>query len=190
MKRLLLSCLLLLANGGGLLRAQTPAATNDVIVIEARSFDYNQQTGLAVWTGNVRVVDSQMKLTCEELTGKFGGAPGKTNDAATASAAPASPISGGRIESFLAEREVVMISLKDQSRATGAKAVYNAATDLVELTGNPMLQSPQGKMWADVITLDRGSNKLAGRGNIRMEIRGGAFAKTNSVVLPTPGSLK
>jgi lipopolysaccharide export system protein LptA len=180
-------CLLFLVACPGAIRAQEAAATtNSVIEVKSEGFEFSQLSGVAVWSGNVRVTDPQMNLTCGVLTGKSAPEPAKAPGANGAKETPRTPgdalnvpILGGKIESLVAEKNVVIINKRDKTRATGEKAVFNAAADTVELTGNPALQTPQGKMWADVIVLDRGNGKLRGVGNFRMEIDSELLTKTN-----------
>jgi lipopolysaccharide export system protein LptA len=120
----------------------------------------------AFYRGNVRARDPQMNLDCERLTVKL-------------------PTSGGRIDSILAEENVVIELLDDKgqkTRAKGARAVYTstvtagATNDVVELTGDarsgpPTLETEQGTLTGDVVLLDRATGRLQARGNVKMKLR-------------------
>ncbi len=132
--------------------AKTDAAKTNDIVIVAHEFLYDGKSGLAVYTGDVRAEDAQMVLTCGVLTAKFA-------------------VAGSEMESIVAEKSVVLINKLDQTRGQGDKAVYTAATDVVELTGSPTLETTQGTLVADVVVLDRRQNKLHATGHVRMKLK-------------------
>src|SRR5258706_10667095 len=80
------------------------------------------------------------------------------------------PERGGRIGSVVAERKVVidLVDEKGQAiHATGDKAVYTFKTaetgtnEVIELTGNPMLETVQGTLTGTLITYDRVTGKLS-----------------------------
>jgi len=118
--------------------------------ITSDSVDFDLKTRTAVYRGHVRVDDSKMTLTCEVLTAKV-------------------PESGGKIDSIVAEQNVVIdtTDAKGQpNRATGDKVVYtysvaNSVTnETVELTGNPRLEAPQGALTGDTIVWDKANNRV------------------------------
>ncbi|HMP81656.1 MAG TPA: LptA/OstA family protein [Verrucomicrobiota bacterium] len=122
--------------------------------------DFDLGTHVAVYRGNVRVDDPQMRLWCDLLT-------------ATA------PAAGGRIESIIAETNVILIATDDKgetNRATGDKLVYTykvtdgVTNELAVLTGNPMIEKPDVTISGDVIEWDRANNKLLVK-NQRMVFR-------------------
>ena len=142
------------------------AKTND-IVIDSHDFVYEGKSGLAVFTGDVRAEDAQMVLTCGVLTAKFA-------------------VAGSEMESIVAEKSVVLINKLDQTRGQGDKAVYTAATDVVELTGSPTLETTQGTLVADVVVLDRRQNKLHATGHVRMKLRPEALKQPGLLAPKTP----
>lgn len=139
------------------LNAQTnssvPTATNkeqQPTQVFSDSVDIDLKAHVAVYRGHVRVDSPQMKMTCETMTATV-------------------PEAGGKIENIVAEQNVVvdMTDEKGQpSHAAGEKMVYtykvtNSVTnELVELTGNPRLESAQGTLTGDLIVWDRINNKL------------------------------
>jgi len=98
---------------------------------------------LCVISGNVRATEGSTTLTCDSLSILFRSS--ETNAAGLASL-PATTGSGMDLQSITAEGNVV---IKDEKgHATGDKAVYDQATDLLTLTGSrnlPTLKSADGK---------------------------------------------
>jgi hypothetical protein len=66
------------------------------------------------------------------------------------------------VRELIAERDVVITS--DDSTAKGQRATYTATNSLVELTGEPTLETPRFKVdQADAILYDRASGKFSMR---------------------------
>ena len=125
--------------------------------IDSDSADFDMNARRAVYRGNVRVSDPEMKLTCALLIADL-------------------PQSGGRVNRIVAETNVVIDSTDNKGQTThvtGDKAVYiynvqNGVTnETVTLTGNPQprVENAQGTMMADVITWDRAKNSYQFSGN-------------------------
>ena len=159
--------------------------------IESSSFEFDREKGVAIYKGNVQVRDSEMDLLCEEMLVRFGSSTNRfiATNAPPTTNAPARPMLGigGRIESIIALRSVVIVNKKDKSRATGQKAVYNAATDIIELTGGPaVLETEQGTVQGEIIEMDRRNNKLSVK-RARMDIIQNPTKTTNDA---PPGKAK
>ena len=162
MKKICLIALLTLA-GGVLLHAQTNAAPKPPRAptrIDSERADFDLAGRHAVYRGNVRVDDPQMKLTCEELTADL-------------------PQTGGHINHLVALTNVVMdfVDNKGQTNhATGDKAVYDynvvngVTNETVTLTGNAKVESAQGWMTGEPIVWDRANNSIHAE-NQRMILR-------------------
>jgi lipopolysaccharide transport protein LptA len=134
--------------------------------ITSDSVDFDLKTRMAVYRGHVRVDDSLMKLTCEVLTATV-------------------PESGGRIESIVAEQNVVIDAIDAKghtNRASGDKVVYtckvegSVTNEVIELIGNPRLEAPQGTLTGDLIVWDKANNRVRAT-NQKMMFRTGG---TNS----------
>jgi lipopolysaccharide transport protein LptA len=118
--------------------------------ISSDMVNFDLKTRVAIYSGNVRVDDPRMKLSCEILT-------------ATA------PQDGGRIESIVAQTNVV-IDMVDENgetnHATGEKLVYtfnvvNGVTnETARLTINPRIEKPDFTATGDAILWNRGQNQL------------------------------
>lgn len=171
-------------------QARTPAkaavkaaGTNEVLIIDSDSLEYAPTNGLAIFTGHVHVDDAEMTIDCEVLTVTFArtGARASSGTGAAVSPGGLSAVAGGKIDTIVAERKVVIVNRNDGMRATGTKAVYSASTDIVELTGDPVVQQPQGILEADVVILDRASNRLLARGReskpVRMQLNPDAMKR-------------
>lgn len=170
MKYASLLCLLCLA--AHCPAAEKPAAGKTVteIDIKADSFDYDQKSGVALYSGKVFVSDPQMQLRCETMRVVL-------------------PAGGGKIDTIVAEQDVVidLVDPKGQkSHATGGKAVYLSQTDTVELTGDPKIETDQGTLTADLVLLNRGEGKLQARGKVKMLLRPGALPKPGNTTSAKP----
>jgi lipopolysaccharide export system protein LptA len=128
------------------------------IYSDSAVFDGSRHT--VTYSGNVRVSDPDMKLTCAQLVADL-------------------PESGGRPTRIVAETNVVIDSTDSKGQTThvtGDKAVYvyNVQTGMtnetVTLTGNPQpqVENAQGTMVADVIVWDRASNSYRFSGNYHL----------------------
>jgi lipopolysaccharide export system protein LptA len=115
--------------------------------------------GMALYIGDVRVIDPQMKLDCDWLKADLPkNEPGQTN----------------RPNHIVARTNVVIDFVNtngDKIHALGRQAVYdyrvaNAATnEILELTGTPRVYLTNGWMSADMFVMDRATGKLRGSGN-------------------------
>src|SRR5271154_5890557 len=136
------------------LRAQTNVSTvpppRAPTLINSASADFDLTARRAVYRGNVRVDDPQMKLTCEELTADL-------------------PQTGGHIDHLVALTNVVMDSVDDKGQtnhATSDKAVYDynvvsgVTNETVTLTGNAKVENAQGWLTGEPIIWDRANNHI------------------------------
>jgi lipopolysaccharide export system protein LptA len=125
------------------------------IYSDSADFDGNGHT--ATYRGNVRVIASDIKLTCALLIADL-------------------PASGGRLSHVVAETNVV-IDGKDSKgqtvHVTSPKAVYDynvqngVTNETVTLTGSPQprVEDARGTQAADVIVWDRANNSYRFTGN-------------------------
>ena len=194
MKKICFIALLALA-GGWILRAQTNAPNTNAVAeilalvttnapapqpqppraptrIDSDSADFDLNGHKAIYRGNVRVDDPQMKLTCEQLTADL-------------------PQSGGHIDHLVALTNVVMDSVDDKGQtkhATSDKAVYDykvtggVTNETVTLTGNAKVEDAQGWLTGEPIVWDRANNSMHAE-NQKMQFRQNiatALVNTNS----------
>ena len=133
-----------------LISTNSPKSTNEVSFgqrkteIFSDSGQFDLKNHVMVYVDKVRVLDPQMKLTCEIMTVNL----------------PES----GRPDKIVAERNVIIDGVDNQGKpihATGDKAVYtyrvvNSVTnETVVLSGNPRVQQLDNWMTGDEITWDR-----------------------------------
>ena len=146
-------------------RAQdtAPAASKPAsppINVTADRFEFDAKKGFVIHSGNVKVTDGDMKISCGLLTVKL----------------PAEGTS--RVESIVAEQSVVLE--QSGSRATAEKAIYTftvtptATNDMIELRGNPVLETPEVTIRGDVLIYDRVQERFLATGNIRTTFRPGS----------------
>jgi lipopolysaccharide transport protein LptA len=172
-------CLILLPVmiGGLALRAQTdtnaaPKPTRGPTRIYSDSADFDMAGHKAVYHGDVRVEDPQMKLVCALLTAYL-------------------PPAGGRPSRIVAETNVV-IDFTDErgqtNHASSDKAIYiyeiqNGATnETVTLTGNAKVENVQGWLTGEPIIWNRANDSITAT-NQQMIYRqnlDGVKAETNS----------
>jgi lipopolysaccharide export system protein LptA len=115
----------------------------------------------ARFNGKVRIDHPRMKWTCEKMTAFL-------------------PPAGEKNQRIVAEQGVVFDLSESESQpdrkvhGTGEKVVYTysvtsgATNDVVEMTGNPVLQTAQGTFENKVIILDRAHNTLNAPGKYRI----------------------
>ena len=158
------------------LPAQTGGITNfsDIHIFSDQA-EFDLESNVAIYRGNVRVEEARMKLTCDLLTAKL-------------------PQRGGRIESIVAEQNV-KFDLTDEKGQTvhgrGDKAVYtyqvseSGTNEVMELMGNPVLETVQGDLTGDVITYDRTTGRFRAT-NQRTVVRADQTGDTNALPLLKP----
>ena len=162
-----------------------PPASKQVkkTIITGEQFIFNPLKNMAIYEGDVVIIDPQMDLLCDKLTIHF--APKKK---ASKPAPPSRPIPkkeesptkpssagnkdpmlapmiglGGNIDTIIAEGDVEIINKKDKTRAVGGHAVYTAKTEVLVLTDNPKLFTKQGVLLARLIEYNRRTGELLAR---------------------------
>lgn len=124
-------------------------ATNVETQITSHSVDFDLKSREAFYHGNVRVTDPRVSLTCERLTVTI-------------------PTEGTRVDKIVAEDKVVLLIPEKgiTNRATADKATYTyvirdgRTNEVLELTGSPAIETPQGTLTGDPITWDRTANVI------------------------------
>ena len=207
---LLLSLLSLSASPGWAAQTNLLSATNQNLLITARTLSYDHTAGIAIYKGDVRVEDPEMIMNCGLMTVRLQLAPkpGATNSGAplvpapatnaarsalgTNTAALAKPVwefDSRKINSVDAEQDVVIFLKKDKSKASGDKAVFTSGTGKMELTGNSYIETENGYLVGDVIIWDRNANTLNAT-NPRTVLRSDFKGRTNRVAQPVPAGNK
>jgi len=133
-----------------LLHAQTNAVPRAQTLITSHSADFDMNTRTAIYRGDVRVDEPQMKLSCEWLKATL-------------------PESGGRINHIVCETNVVIDYVDEKGETnhiTSDKAVYdfnveNSVTnETITFTGNPKIENAQSIVTAEPIVWDRANGKF------------------------------
>ena len=135
-------------------------------------FKYSLKLGQAVYTDNVAVVDPQIDIFTDKMTVIFAKKKPKGRSVAKdrvpvgvgkkkepAALKPLGGI-GGNVDRIICEGRVIIVNKKDKATATGDRAVYTAATELVVITGNARLKNEQGILLGKVIEYDRRTGDL------------------------------
>ena len=165
-------------------KLEVPQKKSQKTVITGDSFIFNPVKKIAIYNGNVVVIDPGMDLLCDKLTVYFAdkkktpkklGAPPlpppkpKKDPAKTEgeviekpSVAPMIGL-GGDIDRIIAEGDVEIINKKDKTRAEGGYAVYLAATEVLVLTINPRLYTRQGILSGRIIEYNRATGELSAK---------------------------
>jgi lipopolysaccharide export system protein LptA len=73
----------------------------------------------------------------------------------------------GGVVNVVAEQDVIME--QEDVVASGKKAVFDTATQLLELTGYPVAKMPRGTLYADKMIWDRKANVFKGVSNFRID---------------------
>jgi len=79
--------------------------------------------------------------------------------------------------------EITFRDPKIEGKGKGLAAVYAGETDVLELTGNPVLSTQYGQAWGDVVTLDHANTTLKATGNWKLQLNAEAL---NKAVKPAP----
>src|SRR5438552_10404124 len=181
--------------------------TGTPIEISAEEFEFapdNADTSRnrATYRGHVLVTDpGRMRLSCETLTGKM---PAGANPMESVVAergveleihqSPRDGWARGDRAVYTASNGKVVVTRDDgveitfrdpkiEGKGKGLAAVYAGETDVLELTGNPVLSTQYGQAWGDVVTLDHANTTLKATGNWKLQLNAEAL---NKAVKPAP----
>lgn len=145
--------------------------------VSADNFIYKLIKGEAVYEGEVVVVDSQIDIFADKMTVIFvKGKPKETekpklvdnppaNGKKEKPAAALAPLGGigGNIDRIICEGNVIIVNKRDRATATGSKAVYTAADELMVVTGNAKLRTKAGVLSGKVIEYNRRTGDLTAK---------------------------
>ncbi len=163
--------LLFVAGHYGMSAAEPVPAKTVKTIITGEYFTFNPLKHVAVYTGDVVVIDPQMDLLCDKLTIHFAD---KKKDPVKPQTPPAPVVRkkptvppmvglGGNINKIIAEGDVEIINKKDKTRAVGGHALYTAKTEVMVLTVDPKLFTKQGVLLAKMIEYNRVTGELSAR---------------------------
>ena len=172
--RFKLILLLIAASIHGLFGADPAAVAPGKVektIVTGELFTFNPLKNIAVYKGDVLVIDPGMDLLCDKLTIYFGDkkksppkpkTPTVPADVKKPAVAPMVGL-GGNIDKIIAEGGVEIINKKDKTRAVGGNAVYSSKTEVLVLTVNPKLYTKQGVLVAEVIEYNRLTGELSAK---------------------------
>jgi hypothetical protein len=145
-------------------------ATGQVIRVSSERCVFNSQSNQVLHTGQVRLDDPQMEMSCDSLAASF--TPGR------------------RLQHLLAERDVSILNKADQSRATAGRALYgfDAGGEWVQLEDQPVWrdQSARQEARASRFQLDLREKILRGGGGAMVRLPRSAFNQPS--LFPAPGA--
>lgn len=136
----------------------------DPVKIEANALEVRDKEKMAVFTGNVVVIQGDTTMRCKELHVFYEGSAlgGDPRQKVPATKTQQKSESAQRIKRLIAIGGVIVIS-KDQ-KAVGDKGTFEMATNIVVLDGNVVVTQGQNVMNGDKLTvnLTTGTSKLDG----------------------------
>jgi len=135
----------LLAQGSAVNFSGVKVDTAQPIEVTSDQLSVNQTDGVAIFTGNVIVIQGEMRLTAPEVQVNYvQGAAGK-------------------IETIHALGGVTLVSANEA--AEGREAVYTVANDTVVFTGDVLLTQTGNTVAGDLLTVNikEGTGRMEGR---------------------------
>ncbi|MCC6007065.1 MAG: lipopolysaccharide transport periplasmic protein LptA [Rhodobacteraceae bacterium] len=119
------------------------------VEITSDNLELDREAGRVEFTGEVLLVQGEVRLSAERLLALYGGEDGRRD----------------RLEEVLAEGGVVFVSGEGGAAAEADSAVYTLATGVVVMTGNVLLVEEGSTLAGDRLTLDlpTGSGRMEGR---------------------------
>jgi lipopolysaccharide export system protein LptA len=136
----------------------------DPVKIEANFLEVRDKDKVAVFKGNVVVVQGDTTMRCQELEVHYEGSAlgSDPRQKVPATKGQQKSESAQRIKRLIAIGGVI-VTAKDQ-KATGNKGVFEMATNIVTLDGNVIVTQGQNVMRGDklIVNLATGTSKLDG----------------------------
>lgn len=124
-------------------------ASKEPTYIEADSLTLNQKDKKFNYQGKVKVTQGDMTITTDLLEGIYN--------------------ENNEIQTLNAKKNVVIVK-GEKLRATGEKAVYDAKTEIITLTGNPEVTEGESQLLADIIKIYVAEDRSEAEGNVRMKL--------------------
>jgi lipopolysaccharide export system protein LptA len=122
-----------------------PPAQPTVVTSQRLHVDYANNIG--TFEGDVLAIDPQITVRADKMVVHFGGEPDLTGERR-----------GGGIKKIIADGAVVIT--QGERKATCEHAEYTAEDGKVVLTGNPVVEGPDGTVSGARITFWRGQDKM------------------------------
>jgi lipopolysaccharide export system protein LptA len=122
------------------------------VQIKAQTFEVRDKENVAVFTGNVHVVQGDTTIRCKSLIVSYLTGSSPPGTARTAQPGPGSSSQISKLEA----RGGVVVTQKDQT-ATGENGIYDMRTKIVTLTGNVVVSQGGNVMRGDKMVVDLNS---------------------------------
>lgn len=142
------------------------------IQIEAATVELIPNDRVAIFTGNVIVVQGQTQLRSATMRVQYREARG------AAAQQPQGAAVTGDIERMTADGEVFYAT--PEERARGDRAVFEAATDTITITGNVILTRGQDVVRGDTLTINATTRRSVIRSNQSSQRVRGVFFPAES----------
>ena len=152
-------------------------------VINSDSMDFDISKNVAVFTGNVQVNDSEMKIFCHKMiinfvSNKEAKAEKKKDKDSKEKKSSKEPKMNKSVKDIICLKDVVIIRKlnKDdeeggEQKAIAGKAVYDVKSGKITLTINPELQRGEDTLKGEVIMFWTDSERLTIKNNSRLQMR-------------------
>jgi lipopolysaccharide transport protein LptA len=159
-------------------RTNTVAGAAPGMNIFSDQFEYAKDAGQAIYRGNVRVAGTNLTGSAEQMTVLIS-------------------VDERRLQTLTATQNVQVDYItpeRERMQATGERAFYSAATDVVRMSGQPTWRVGQRDGSGDELFFDRTNNifRSLGHAKLRMPAQGlgttGLFSRTNPAAAK-PGTL-
>jgi len=135
---------------------------NEPTYIDAKSLTLKSKERKFFYNGGVIVKKGEMTMTCDSMDGNY--------------------TEKNELDVVTGRKNVVIIR-GDAMRATGDKAVYDAKTAIITLTGNPEVTEGESQLLADVVKIYVNEDKSEAEGNVKMKL---VQKKTPAPAAPAP----
>lgn len=123
------------------------------IYIKSDSLEVDSKKGVFRYIGNVEMIQGDLQITSEVLSGIYGGKEKKTQE----------------IEKIICSGQVV-ITKGTGMRASSNKAVFKVKEEIVELTEAPELYRDGNILSADILRIFIAKDTSEAEGNVRVKV--------------------
>ncbi len=171
------------------------------IEVSADEFEFapdgaNTNRNVATYGGHVLVIDpGRMRLSCESLTGLMDAGANQMEsvvaersvDLEIHSSERDGKARGDKAVYTASNGEVVVtggegveVAFRDpkiEGTGKGSAASYVGETDVIQLTGNPVVTTPYGQAWGDVVTVDHANTTLKAAGHWKLQLNAEVLSK-------------
>lgn len=131
------------------------------IDIQADRLEIQQENNLAIWTGNVDVIQGDIRLQAKELRVSYGQAGGDTDGAANVS---------GSIRRIDARGDVFMSTPTETAK--GDNGTYDVVTKMITMNGNVVLTRGKNVLRGDQLVYNMVTGRSVLTGGKKTRVKG------------------